>query len=244
MMIRAWKADPATSFKPMGKNTFLVEFDNEKDLETALLRGPWTFRGDLVAIKKVNSNISLNPDALTTSELWVQLYNAPLNLTNEGLELLAKEVGKPVTWPMEGQVGGRRCLKVKVIVDLGEPLKDRVRITHPSVGEITVHCVYEKITRVCTFCARLGHEIQTCSEYLRLSRIAQHRAHEAQIPMAQLLSPKTGLWLLNSAQVPNGAAASGSSCSKRAFSQTAQFEEPISPKGRALNSHNISTQQL
>lgn len=39
-MLSAWGADPMTSFKPIAKNCYFIEFINKEDLDRALMGGP------------------------------------------------------------------------------------------------------------------------------------------------------------------------------------------------------------
>lgn len=126
MMQRAWNTDPSTVFRPLGKNAYLIELPNVKEMEYVFLRGPWMYRGDLVAIKKVIQEEGADPELVTHEELWVQFHDPPNNLTRQGLHLMAAAVGPPVTVPSEVYVAGRRFVKAKVSVNIAEPLKDRV----------------------------------------------------------------------------------------------------------------------
>lgn len=202
-MIKAWAVDPATTFRPVTKNCYLVEFTNTDDLYRASLGGPWTYRGDLVATRKVSSHADLNPNHISSSNMWVQLHNLPLNaFADKGIHIIARELGTPVAAPLEGFVNGRRFTKVKVLIPLSEPLKDYVIAEHPTLGEITVHCVYEKVTRVCRFCGELGHEMHHCPEHLRLTALLQDSTHGLVTSPEELLAPKLGAWILNPLQVP------------------------------------------
>lgn len=68
-MMKAWDADPNTSFKSVAKNTFLLEFTDLLDLQTALNGGPWTFKGDLVAFKMVKLHEELKPSEIKEASL-------------------------------------------------------------------------------------------------------------------------------------------------------------------------------
>lgn len=219
-MVKAWNTDPSTTFRPLGDSAFLIEFASEKDMQHAWWGGPWTFRGDLVALKKVNSHLSIDPQLITTAQVWVQFFNAPLNLTDEGIAVMADPVGRPVSPPFEGFVAGRRFVKIKMEIDLNKPLKDRVSITHSLLGEVTIHSCYEKISRVCMFCGMLGHEHASYPDSLRLAQVAHKRAQEANITMAQLLKPTQGVWIINSALVPKPTMISAQHNPKRAFPET------------------------
>lgn len=52
---RTWKADPETRIKPVSPNFYIVEFINKDEFLYTLGGGPWTFKGDLVAMNTVTS---------------------------------------------------------------------------------------------------------------------------------------------------------------------------------------------
>lgn len=54
---------------------------------------------------------------------------------------IEKEVGVPVSAPIDGYVGGHRFSKVKVLVDLIKPLKDMVSLTYLVLGPLEILCV-------------------------------------------------------------------------------------------------------
>lgn len=118
-MVKAWNINPATRFCSLGNNAFQVEFLSEIDTTNALVGGLWTFRGDLVATRKAASPLTSNPDLITTAELWVQFFNAPINLTDKGVEAMVQPIGVPISLPIEGFIGGRRFVKVKTVGFLG-----------------------------------------------------------------------------------------------------------------------------
>lgn len=124
------------------------------------------------------------------------------SLNDGGIELIASKLGKTVSPPSDGYIGGRRFVKIRALIPISEPLKDRVRATHHSLGELKVFCVYEKINRICSFCGALGHEFATCHDHERLTEI-YHRSPDAdQSFAAKLLSPKRGAWMTNASLVP------------------------------------------
>lgn len=201
------------------------------------LKGPWTYRGDLVAVKRVTSQMGLNPELVTHEDLWVQFFDVPANITNEGLAIMAGGVGIPVSTPIEGYVAGRRFVKMRVSVNLAAPLRDRVRITHQNLGEIPILCSYEKISRVCLFCGLLGHEMATCPDYLTLARLAQKQAQNPEYDLNSLLSPKRGKWIVNSAMIPKPEKTLAQGIPKRAFSAMGQHHQGHTT-GPSVNPNN------
>jgi hypothetical protein len=49
-LIRAWQPSGRASFKSVGINTFLIEFENDWEKDRIMEGRPWTFDGNLVAM--------------------------------------------------------------------------------------------------------------------------------------------------------------------------------------------------
>ena len=97
-MCRAWQADPETKFHQVSKNCYLIEFTQPEEMEKALFGGVWTFKGDLVALKKVSSNSNLSTTYIQAADIWVQFFGLPIQcLTDEGVQIMSKELGVPVS---------------------------------------------------------------------------------------------------------------------------------------------------
>lgn len=201
-MMQAWDAHPATTFRPVARNCYLIEFHSEKDRLMAR-RGTWTYRGDLVALQQVHSQSDVHMGHISHAPLYVQLFNLPVNcIKNEGVDIIARKLGQPLSPPAEGFVGGKRFIKIKVLINITEPLKDRVKVTHPTLGELKVYCVYEKVTRVCAFCGGLGHEFATCADHERLVELVHRMPNADGVFTAKLLEPKRGAWMTNASLIP------------------------------------------
>lgn len=220
-MLSVWRVDSGTTIRPITRNCYLAEFSEIEDMQRVQAGGAWTFRGDIVALRHVKSQTDLSPNHTGSVTLWVQFHNLPFNsLKDEGLEIMAKEIGTPVSPPVNGFYNGRRFVKFKIIIPLGVSLKDRVKLAHPTLGEITAHCVYEKAARICTYCGCIGHELVTCPDHARVTVIVHDPANSGKYNPAELLSPKKGAWITNLNLVPLENKSPGLHCYKRRHSQT------------------------
>jgi hypothetical protein len=50
-LIKAWRPSGHLSFKVLGENLFLLEFENEWDKSRVLEGRPWIFEGNLFSVK-------------------------------------------------------------------------------------------------------------------------------------------------------------------------------------------------
>lgn len=222
-MLKAWGADPAKTITPVERNCFLLECTNETDLNKAIFGGPWSYRGDMVTMKQVLSPNDLKANTLDTIDIWVQLYNVPVHaFTTDGLGLIAGKIGTPLSLPSEGFVMGKRFVKLKIRVRVNQPLKDCLKIPHPTMGDLLIYCVYEKLSRACTFCGLIGHEMSSCQDHTRLSQIMVGRTLGPEISAGQLLAQKFGSWRIDPALLPqdNLGWEQTHQSSKRSFGQT------------------------
>lgn len=215
-MSKAWNAHHDTIFRSVSRNCFLVEFFSQRDMDTVLLSGPWTFRGDLVAARQVASHLDLRAEHIEFGNVWVQLFNVPVNsLNEEGVQTLTRKIGSPISPSVQGLVNGRRFIKQRVLVNLEKPLKDFLSMDHPVMGRVKVHCYYEKVARICTYCGRLGHELSTCCDRARVSMLVQNPNQQGKYDVERLLSPKFGSWMTNAGSIPRPDSSNGSSGTKR-----------------------------
>lgn len=130
---------------------------------------------------------------IASKALWVQFHNIPVNsLKEEGLVLMEKVVGTLVSAPVHSFFNGRQVMKFKILVSLDEPLKDNVTLTHPTLGEIKIFCVYERVAQICLYCGCLGHELVTCLDHSRVSAIVHNPANAYRYNAREILSPKKG----------------------------------------------------
>ncbi|GJR86241.1 zinc knuckle CX2CX4HX4C containing protein [Tanacetum coccineum] len=74
-----------------------AQFASKAGLEQVLESGPWMIRKSLIILNKWCSSVSLKKGEVTKVLVWVKLYNVPvLAYSDDGLNLIATQVGKPV----------------------------------------------------------------------------------------------------------------------------------------------------
>lgn len=202
-MIKSWGSDPGTGFKQVTKGFYLVEFVSVDEKNKVHSGGPWGFRGDIVATRLVSSHLDLSPDRFEYVDLWVHFYNVPINAVNEeGLDMIGEEVGTPVSLPIEGFSGGRKFIKMKIKVDIREPLKDKAKFTHQTIGDFQVHFFYERVSHICRFCGKLGHNMAMCPDHGRLMELASSPAYKDRVCRKDIMEPRKGAWMMDSSVIP------------------------------------------
>lgn len=173
-MRRAWASHLGTEFINLERNMFLIQFHSESEAHRVMHRGIWNYRGDIVALRRITDPSQLESPSVTTMEVWTQFHRIPAHaVNNEGIYTLARKIGTPLTDVEEAFAAGLRYCKVKILIPIEQPLKEMVQFQHPLFGTQTIYTTYERITKLCAFCARVDHEIGACMDKVRIERLKQ-----------------------------------------------------------------------
>lgn len=57
---------------------------------------------------------------------------------------------------------------IRIKIDVNLPLKDKIILSVAGMGNMPIWIHYEKVRRVCTFCARLFHNAEHCPDRLHI----------------------------------------------------------------------------
>lgn len=202
-MMNDWKVHPATRISPIAKNTYLVDFVSARQMHQVLQMEPWFYRSDIVAIRRVQEPSQLRPDFVGHISLWTQFHNVPPELLSaEGIYHLASKVGTPISEVKHGYNAGRLFMKVKNSYLANKKLQDSIPLEHPVLGIVTIHLVYERAARICTFCGFVGHEISGCASRARVLQLSADPANANSPELALLRKHKLGPWINCSTLVP------------------------------------------
>lgn len=140
---------------------------------------------------------------LTQGEVWVKFHNLPLeSLKEEGLSRITKQVGLPLTDPIPFSSQGRNAFKIKMLINLRQPVKDKLRVDHASLGELLVYLTYERVGRICLFCGEMGHDTHSCAERARLVKVVGRMDDQNRPELQGILKPTIGQWVLDEALIP------------------------------------------
>lgn len=202
-MMTTWGVHPATRISPIAKHTYLIDFVSTREMYEVLQKEPWTYRSDLVAMRKVHEPSQLKSEFVSHVAIWTQFHNMPPEmLSAEGTLFLARKIGSPVSEVRQGYSAGKLFMKVKVSMQVENPLKDRIPLKHPALGTIPIYLVYERAPRLCSYCGMIGHEIGGCSKRGRVLQLCADPcfAYRPELPIMR--DHRMGAWMSCPALVP------------------------------------------
>jgi hypothetical protein len=119
-LIRAWQPTGWVSFKTLGPNLFLIEFEHEWDKVRIMEGCPWKFDGDLFSLAKFDGRTPPLDLEFKKADFWVRMFNMPL-------ACMSREMGNRIRASMgkvedEDNVGWGQFLRVRIVLDLTKPL--------------------------------------------------------------------------------------------------------------------------
>lgn len=202
-MVRAWEASPHTSFTVVAKNMYLIHFSTETELLRILNRGIWTYRNDIVILKRLNGPADLTYPTVDNMEIWVQIHRAPTGaFTKEGILQMINTIGTPMSRVSESLSFGQKIYRAKILLPIDKEMKDHLDIAHPQRGTVRVYLVYERLTTICLFCAKMGHDEEHCADHIRLQRLQFDPRFASRPELNRVGQPKARAWINDPAQVP------------------------------------------
>jgi hypothetical protein len=154
-----WRTERGFSARDLGDNLMLLEFEEAADLERVLLYEPWSFDKYLVAFHRLKDEIDPRTLVFNQATFWVQIHNLPILSLKKDIALsLGRSIGKVLkTSETDDEVGGRRIMRIRVLVDITKPLCRGRKIGLSKGGEGWVSFKYERLPNFCYWCGLLTH---------------------------------------------------------------------------------------
>jgi hypothetical protein len=123
-MIRAWQPQGRVTFKNLGENLLLVDFENKWDKSRIMEGRPWTFDGHLLSLADFDGITPVDEMEFEKVAFWVRMYNLPLACVSKAMGCrIGASVGEmeEVDVDEEG-VGWGKFFRVRILLDLSKPL--------------------------------------------------------------------------------------------------------------------------
>lgn len=203
-MRKAWGTQPETEISPLARNIYLVQFVSQKDMNHVMGRGIWLYRSDAVILQRVHGPSDLINPSVPNAEVWVQLHHILLEtVSKEGILSLAGRIGPPLSEVTTVIQGNLKFYKVKILVSVDKKLVDRLKVEHPELGVLLIYLSYERLNRICRFCALIGHEHTNCPDKQRMERLRVDPRYRDKPEMKKLTKPRLGPWINDPTVLPS-----------------------------------------
>ncbi|XP_059458415.1 uncharacterized protein LOC132188014 [Corylus avellana] len=168
MLMRRWRPTGELSFKVMGENLFLLDFENPGDKFLVLEGRPWVVDGILFAIEDFDGISTPASIDFENVAFWVRMYNLPLACMSRVVgQKLGATVGEVVEVDTNDDgMGWGEFLRVRIKVNVSKPLA-KGRTLKVRGQAIWIAFQYERIPRFCFSCGVISHGRSGCQEGAR-----------------------------------------------------------------------------
>lgn len=122
-MKKSWREKGEVTIREWGKNFFLCQFKERKDMEWVINHQPWHFDNNFFAVRIVDSEEQPSSLSINMVSLWMRAYDLPVSCMREAsIHAIAKQIGElqAIDRSNMGEVG--RFLRFKVACDVTKPL--------------------------------------------------------------------------------------------------------------------------
>jgi Domain of unknown function (DUF4283)/Zinc knuckle len=202
-LYKSWTAFHLIKVTRCHEGLYLAEFEDMQYRNRVISKAPWHFKQDVLALLP----LEMAPEDLDKGRcrvhLWVQLHQAPLSrLGKPAFQKLLVVLGEVIDTELEGMDKWERFARTKMAIDPDRPLLDKLPLLLPGGERYEVLVHYERLQRVCLYCARIGHEVEGCEDRnTLLSHIKSYPAELHELMRARLL-PDIGKWINKDYLIP------------------------------------------
>jgi 14-3-3 protein epsilon len=164
-MADVWRPVKGVKIKEATPGLFLFQFAHALDMEAVLQGGPWAFNNQMLIVERVQLGVQLENIPLHHVDFWVQVHNLPTGLMAERVgKTLANYIGSFVEYDKNNKGSfWREYMRIRVRVDIRQPLKKDSRVKNQGGNWCTVNFKYEKLGVFCFVCGLIGHGENRCA---------------------------------------------------------------------------------
>lgn len=194
---RAW-SNSYFAVSEVKENLFVATFETHRAMLFVLQRQPWMLRRHnlLLEIYDITRDVARDVDSYQFNhlEVSVRIYGIPrVYRTVQRIKSVIQLLGQPSDYHRFNPA----CLNWE---DLYVPVKVKINVTRPAIDKIfmdvsetdriLVFIHYEKLQRICTYCAAFFHNAQECGH-----RLAQLQEHTDDLEDEQTAFINYGEWM-------------------------------------------------
>ncbi|KAE8810974.1 hypothetical protein D1007_12332 [Hordeum vulgare] len=144
-MRMAWSLAQGVTFSALGENLFSITVNCLVDWKRITEEGPWLFRDHGVLIENYDGFTKFDEVVLDKLAVWIQVVRS-----------LTRKVGEVMSVMLNPRWGNGRIVRVRVKLDVNEPLMRIVAITK-NKRKVYYSILYEKMLVFCYVCGHMGH---------------------------------------------------------------------------------------
>jgi hypothetical protein len=144
---------------------FHITMDSDSDIKNAVKGNPWTIRNVWFSVHKLDREKNPKNIEFHKVPIWLQLWGLPLHCKTIAMgKHLGSQIGLVEDTGLYDFPDKARIVKVKVQINMAEPIKPSIYIGNTEDGIQWVDFRYENLPMFCFSCELIGHNEDNCSE--------------------------------------------------------------------------------
>lgn len=165
-MKRAWNQSYA-AISEVQSNLFLACFKTYQSINYVWKRQPWIVgRRDTLLLEWLDPNKDISEYIFQNLYVTVKFFGIPIELrTVDLLESLLNQVGEPSYLEQinaQSLFRDAECITARANINITKTARDKITISTREGSYIIAYVHYEKISKICTYCAAFFRNADNC----------------------------------------------------------------------------------
>ncbi|XP_074363518.1 uncharacterized protein LOC141704100 [Apium graveolens] len=163
-MATLWRPKEGVEIHDLGGQRYSFVFYHVFDMQNVIEGDPWIFEQSLLLLHELKEQEDPSQVLLNKMDIWVQIYDLPRGMISEKIiQSIGNSVGVVVkTDPLNMQGLWKPYMRVRVTMDIGKPLKRRMKLKREGDTWSWINFKYERLSTFCFVCGLLGHSERDC----------------------------------------------------------------------------------
>lgn len=200
-----WKPGRGVYMKEIDTNLYLFQFYHEIDVKRVLEGSPWSFNRRALVMARLNEGEDPRCVELNSIDLWVQIHELKVGFMSEKiLKGIGNYIGRFIDCCPTNFTGTwRDYMRIRVSINLNNPLKRRMKIKMAGDAWFWVNFKYENVPSFCFICGIVGHTERFCSKLFEVpeEEITKPYGSWMRAPLRNQVKLIGAKWLRNGSEV-------------------------------------------
>lgn len=145
----------------------LFTFDDKNEMEKILAVEPWSFDKRLMVLQRYGKETDVGEMEFSKVTFWVKVHDLPIRFrTRRIAEKLCEVIGTVTVVTDEAETKGENFMRVRVTLDISQPLCRGRVIMLDSGKEMWVSFKYERLPSLCYWCGCVTHDDRDCDLWI------------------------------------------------------------------------------
>ena len=162
-----WRSKNGFKVTKEGDHVVLFSFDNQEDIDKILKTEPWSFDKHLMVLQRYDREIDVVDMDFNMVTFWVLVHDIPVRFRTKTIaEKICGAVGLVNTNTDASEVMGDGFVRVRVAIDVSQPLCRGRVISLENGKELWVSFKYERLSNLCYWCGSHTHDNRDCEMWI------------------------------------------------------------------------------